>query len=204
MILEHGIYTAALAIIIAMFYEQYTKNNPVLVAGIIWFAVFIPDTDYIISVVIDATTNLHLIEHGSFHNILALGLATVIFGFLITKTKKYRSSITLTAAMSCVGIGFLSHLAEDALVYKSAYPFLAPFSSTIWQTGWIMYPKDLSVYGIMIGSKNVYAFGLMLVAGAILTRYTIQGTDWLIPYSDKFRFKKLCSMLGIINEEKVN
>lgn len=204
MILEHGIYTATIAIIIAMFYEQYTKNNGVLVASIIWFAVFIPDTDYIVSVIIESTTNLHIIEHGSFHNILCLGLATIIFGVLVTKIKKYRASITVTAAMTCVFIGFLSHLAEDALVYKSAYAFLAPFSATIWRTGWMPYPRDVIFHGIYFGSYNVYTVGLIFLSGAILSRYILQGSDWLLPYSEKFRFTKLCSILDIFNREEVD
>jgi hypothetical protein len=47
------------------------------------------------------------------------------------------------------------------------------------------------------GSKECYIIGVMLLAGAITSRYLLQGSDWLVPYSDKFRFKQLCAALGI-------
>jgi hypothetical protein len=203
LILEHGLYTAALAIIVAMFYEKYTKNSPVLIASVIWFAMFIPDTDYIVGVIVDATTKIPIIQHGDFHNLLFLGLSTIIIGWLVAK--KYQTKITVTAAMSCIFIGFLSHLVEDALVYKSAYAFLAPFSETIWHTGWMPYTRNMMYFGINWGSKECYTIGFMLLTGAVLTRYMLQGSDWLVPYSDKFRFKQLCAALGIFtNDQEVS
>jgi membrane-bound metal-dependent hydrolase YbcI (DUF457 family) len=196
LILEHGIFTAALAIIVAMVYEQYTKkNNSFLIASIIWFSMCIPDTDYIISVVVTAVSGSpYLFEHGDFHNIFCLVGFTVIGGLWVSK--KYQD-VALRTAMACVSIGFFSHLVEDALVYTQAYPFFAPFSGVVFETGWMNASRDIMIYGIHFGSKKVYAIGFVLLASAVMARYAVQGSDWLYQYSDKVRFTKLCQKMGI-------
>ena len=106
MILEHGIYTAALAILIAMVYELYTKkNNSLLIAGIVWVAMCIPDTDYIISVAVTALVGSpYFFEHGDFHNVFCLVLFAMVGGVWVTQRYK---DLSLNLVMTCISIGFL-------------------------------------------------------------------------------------------------
>lgn len=184
MLLEHGIYTAALAVIVAMLYERYTKNDPIIVAGVVWLAMFIPDTDYIVRVSLQYAYphKFPVIQHGDFHNIFVLTLVTIIGGYLVYR-KYGKAKITLLAASTCIFLGFLSHLVEDAFVYKEAYPFLAPFTSKVWDTGFLVATNDIVIKGIPIGSSHVYIVGIMLLSAAIMIRVRVQGFEWLEYYN---------------------
>jgi membrane-bound metal-dependent hydrolase YbcI (DUF457 family) len=206
LILEHGIYTAALAIIVAMVYELYTKkNNSFLIASVIWFSMCIPDTDYLFGVLVTAISgSSHIFEHGDFHNVFCLVLFTVIGGWWVYRNY---ADISMNLAMACVFIGFLSHMFEDALVYEYAYAFFAPFTMDITPTGWLgmSAPRDVMAFGISLGATKVYAVGFALLACAIVIRYTVQGSDWLYRYSEEFKFARLCEKLGIqINTRRNN
>jgi hypothetical protein len=203
-ILEHGIYTAALAIIVAMVYELHTKkNNSFLIASIIWFSMCIPDTDYLFGVIVTAVSgSSHIFKHGDFHNVFCLVMFTVVGGWWVYRNY---ADISMNLAMACVFIGFLSHIFEDALVYEYAYAFFAPFNMAVTPTGWLgmSAPRDIIWFGIEIGATKVYAIGFALLAGAIFIRYTLQGSDWLYQYSAEFKFAKLCMKLGIpVNTSK--
>ena len=206
MILEHGIYTAALAVIIAMVYELYTKkNNSFLIAGVIWLSMCIPDTDYLFGVLVTAVSgSSHIFKHGDFHNVTCLVMFTMIGGWWVYRNY---ADISMSLATACVFTGFLSHMVEDALVYEYAYAFFAPFARDITPTGWLgmSAPRDIIWFGIHIGATKVYAVGFALLAGAIFMRYAIQGSDWLYQYSAEFKFAKLCKKLGIpVNTRRNN
>jgi hypothetical protein len=158
-----------------MIYDQYypTRKNP---AWIVMVAMMIPDTDYIVRVILDYLLSTRSpIQHGDFHNILVLCLSTFVVGYLISLWK----TIHITDAISCVFIGFLAHLAEDAFVYKISYPFLAPFSTNVWHTAILAATSDVHYLGVNIGSTNVYIVGFMLIAVAVMIRTRVQGYGWL-------------------------
>lgn len=178
MLLEHGVYTAALAVIVGMIYVQYFPNRLNL-AWVVFFAMFIPDTDYIVRIGIEQVTRAQsFIQHGDFHNVLVLFLASIIIGGIIARVFKYEYIDTIL----CFAIGFTAHMLEDAFVYSTSYSYLAPFSWKVQHTGILLSTRDIFFKGILVGSTNVMFVGFMFLSLMILIRCSIQGHGWLNTY----------------------
>jgi hypothetical protein len=188
MYLEHAIWTLVVCVIAGMFYANYPRDrNPV---WIIWFAMLIPDSDFIAQTfweeIFPYKTTV-LFVHGQFHNIMVLTLAVIVVGWLVWRYTK----ITYKDAAICVGIGFIAHLLEDALVNGVEYHFYFPFSDRGWYQGFILTPTDDIVFAHSVyASSNIAVIGFCLLILMILFRSNIQGYDWLKKFNPYPAFKR--------------
>jgi hypothetical protein len=150
MLLEHLIYSAALAIIVGMIFMHYTGKDP---SWIILLMTIVPDVDYVLSCFIFNCTATLPITHGDFHNILALVFLSLCMALVLS-----RFNIQFTDALICSGIGFGAHLVEDALVYKYWYSYLYPLDTKTM--GW----------GIMTETRDLFGWAgtQVLLAGIII------------------------------------
>lgn len=168
-----------MCVIAGLIYDRYRTVNPV---WIIWFAMLIPDSDFIAEVVWDSIfpTKIAPVIHGSFHNILVLMLSSIIIGWYLWKKTK----IPFHDTALCVAVGFTAHLLEDALVNGVVYHFYVPISSRGWYQGYILHPsEDLVAFNNYIGSSNVVIIGVLLLIIAILIRSNVNGFNWLEKYA---------------------
>lgn len=177
MYLEHAVWTLTICVLAGMFYAKYPRDrNPV---WIIWFAMLIPDSDFIAQTVWEnvfpyKTTVLFI--HGQFHNILVLTFSIIVIGWVIWRHTK----ISYRDAAVCVGIGFIAHLLEDALVNGVEYHFYFPISDRGWYQGYILHPADDIIFANSVyASSNIAAIGFCLLILAILLRCNVQGYGWL-------------------------
>jgi membrane-bound metal-dependent hydrolase YbcI (DUF457 family) len=169
----------ALCVLAGMIYNRYADHNPV---WLIWFAMFIPDSDYVVQLIWESVfpTKITPVIHGGFHNILTLVIASYLFGWYIWKNTKIR----FTAAAFCVALGFTVHLVEDALVNGIVYHFYIPISSRGWYQGYILTPMDDIIFAnTVIASTNIIVIGILLLILTIMIRSNIQGYDWLEKYN---------------------
>jgi len=175
LLIEHVLYSLAFAVLVGMMYDFYTTRNP---AWIVVFAVLLPDTDMVFRTVWEVIfpTKIPFIQHGSFHNVLALCVFTVVIGWLVNK---YLPTVDRNDAMVCVFLGFLAHLVEDAFVYTEPFPFFFPFSDMFWNTGVLIATDDIHWGLTPLASTNVLLFGILVLAAAILIRIIIQGRCWI-------------------------
>jgi len=197
--LEHVIWTTALCILVGMFYEKYTNRNPV---WIIWFAVMIPDVDFVLQTIWEGIFPMKItpIIHGDFHNIFVLILVSLIVGWYIWKNTK----VWFKDAVFCVALGFIAHLVEDALVNGTKYHFYRPFSDYGWYQGFILKPmNDIIVVHTVVASTNVVFIGLLLVALAILIRSFFMGDAWLEKYNFMPSLKRSVKELITITPIKI-
>jgi hypothetical protein len=198
--LEHGIWTLAVCVIAGMVYERYRTYNPV---WIIWFAMFIPDGDFVVKTIWEWVFPYKFspIVHGSFHNIGTLLIVSGVVGWYIWK----HTRITFFDASFCVAIGFASHLVEDALVNGTVYQFYMPFSDRGWYQGFIIHSSNDIVFAHnLIASSNLVYIGLALLAITILVRCNLTGYDWLKKYNFfKMLNKPAQKQEEIVKEERV-
>ncbi len=122
MLLEHLIYSTAIAIIAGMIYYKYRGRDP---SWIIIAAAYAPDLDIIAGEVfkkldMNVLINGAPIKHGDFHNIAVLLIFAVSVGLLL---KPF--GMKFIDSFMFAGIGFGAHMFEDALVLNPSYPFYA-------------------------------------------------------------------------------
>ncbi|MGC9445359.1 MAG: metal-dependent hydrolase [Candidatus Methanospirareceae archaeon] len=110
------------------------------------------------------------IRHGDFHNILFLLLFAVSVALLL-----HPLGVKLVDSFLFAGIGFGAHLLEDALIAKSAYPFLWPLSMETFGIGIFNYTLDW--HGI--ANTEVLFVGVMLVVLAAMLRTAYEGAGWV-------------------------
>ena len=151
MIVEHIIYSAALAILVGMIFYRFTGRD---YSWIIILCAWIPDIDLIANGVLNrfGFTLLfegHKITHGVFHNITIMVIFGILMAFLLNPF-----GIRFFDAFFFSVIGFGAHLFEDALVYKVGYPYLWPFSPKIWDlvSSRIYYPRKI-ISGIFLALR---------------------------------------------------
>lgn len=176
---EHAIFTAVFCVLVGLIYERYTNRNPV---WIMWFAMLIPDADFVVQIVWEAVFPLKFspITHGDFHNVFFLIVFALFIGWYIWK----HTNIRFDDATLCIVLGFTAHLAEDALVNGKVYHFYIPLSHQGWYQGFILKPLDDIVFAHnVIGSTNITAIGILLLILAVMIRGNIQGYDWLKKYN---------------------
>jgi hypothetical protein len=169
--IEHLVYSAALAIIIGMFYYRATGRDP---SWIIVISAFAPDIDTLTCPIrswfgVTLAFNGHIVQHGDLHSIVGLCAYALIMGIVLVPF-----GIRLWEGMLFAGIGFAAHLFEDALVYNPSYALFWPFSSDKCGIGLFDYSRDF--YGI--ADTQVLIVGLVLLGGAIVLRRYLD-RDWL-------------------------
>jgi len=167
-LIEHLIYSAALAVIVGMIFSRFTGRDP---SWIIIAVAFVPDIDYVLEEIqkwdwFDVPFEIH---HGDLHNILLL----VVFSLLLAAFLQW-FGIRFIDGLICSAIGIAAHFFEDALVYKPAYAFLWPITSHVFGIGIMQEPRNL--FGI--ASSTVLLIGIILLALAVLVRTLIEGTGW--------------------------
>ena len=171
MLFEHCIYSLAIEILVGMVYFKFTGRD---YAWIIVASAYVPDMDIVADAVlkrVGVTVLLYgdPIRHGDFHNILFLLLFAVSVALLL-----HPLGIRLVDSFLFAGIGCGAHLFEDALIAKSAYPFLWPFSLQRFGIGIFNYSYDW--YGI--ANTDVLFVGVMLVLLAAMLRTAYEGVGW--------------------------
>ncbi len=168
MLIEHLLYSGAIAVIAGMIFSRYTGRDP---SWIIIAVAFVPDLDF----VLEWTRGFLgislpvVINHGNFHNILFL----IDFSFVVAAVL-YFTGIRFPDAFVCTAAGIAAHIFEDALVYKYAYAFLWPYSPKILGIGIMEETRD--IFGI--ASSTVLLTGFILLVVSVLVRTYIEGTGW--------------------------
>jgi hypothetical protein len=185
MILEHLVYTAALAILVSIFFIKYTGRNPTI---IIFLMTGAPDIDYFVQwgqCYIWQCNGIIAVHHGDFHNIAALVAFTIIGAYVFSKWGGFK----WTDAAICSFIGYSAHLWEDWFVYLHTYAFLWPFTDTHY--GADIIHESMSLWGL--GDPHVFEFGFLLLGIAILIKMYFCGKDWIQKeYANgKFQFSNL-------------
>jgi hypothetical protein len=191
MIVEHIIYSAALAILVGMLFFYFTGRD---YSWIIILCAWIPDSDLIANGILNrfGFTLLfegHRITHGVFHNITIMVIFGILMAFLL-----HPFGVRFFDAFFFSVIGFGAHLFEDALVYKMGYPYLWPFSSK--DLGFGLLPNILSEENYFrnffgIANTEVLILGVVALLGAILFRTYIEGSTWIRWYMPDKVYVKL-------------
>jgi hypothetical protein len=195
MILEHFIYSAALAILVGMLFYNYTGRDS---SWIIILCAWIPDIDLIANRVLTSFgfTLLfegHKITHGVFHNIAMMVIFGILVAFLL-----HPFGIQFFDAFFFAIIGFGAHLVEDALVYKVGYPYLWPFSSEDLGIG--LLPNILSEENYFrnffgIANTEVLIVGVAFLLVAIIIRTYVEGPTWIRWYMPEKVYVKIFGKL---------
>lgn len=172
MFLEHIVITLGIALWCSFF--LYRRID--LFTGLIVMGACLPDIDGIIDVIrypLDFSNALlpSLTAHNRyFHSVVGLLLFALLMGIALT-----RFGVSFSISALATGIGFSSHLLEDALVYNPAATFFWPLSSERIGIGIVdQYYRDF----LGVANTMVLTLGLLFVLIAIL--------PWVISY--KFRW----------------
>jgi len=167
-LIEHLIYSAALAVIVGMIFSRFTGRDP---SWIIIAVAFVPDIDYVLEMLNGLTRHVLPLglHHGDLHNILLL----VVFSLLLAAFLQW-FGIRFIDGLICSAIGIAAHFFEDALVYNPAYAFLWPITTHVFGIGIMQEPRNL--FGL--ASSTVLLIGIILLALAVLVRTLIEGTGW--------------------------
>jgi hypothetical protein len=135
MYIEHYVYSAAIGILVGMFYHRLTGRNP---TWIILAAASVPDIDYLFQYLCyDVLSKWSLfagpwVTHGDFHNFLSF---FVLSAFLGVVCRKYFGELFVDGFI-CIWISCCLHLICDIWVY--AVP-VTPF-----------FPLNYAFYGLNI------------------------------------------------------
>jgi membrane-bound metal-dependent hydrolase YbcI (DUF457 family) len=191
MIAEHIIYSSALAILVGMVFYKYTGRDP---SWIIIICAWAPDLDELanpvlrrlgIRLLLDGSS----IQHGTFHNITFMIIFGIAVAFLLHPLGiKFFDSLFFSIT------GFGAHLFEDALVYKTGYMFLWPFSSEILGIG--LLPNAINEENYIrdffgIANTEVLIIGLLLLLVASLIRtYVEKSSSWIRWYMPDTIYEK--------------
>lgn len=175
MLIEHLIYSTALAIFIGMIHYRFFNRD---YSWIIIVSAYVPDIDMISDPLLEKMgitllINGNTIEHGYFHNIIILTLYAILVAFLLHPIGfKFVDSILFA------GIGFAAHLFEDALVFKVGYSYFWPLVRQPLGIGLFQYTPNF--YGI--ADKEVLIVGLVLLVSSAVLRTAYEGTGWVANY----------------------
>lgn len=172
MLLEHWIYSIAIAIIVGAIYHKYTGKDH---SWIIIATAFAPDIDLFLDYLfsnwgITLLINGNPIQHGNFHN-LAIMLFFAFVTALLLQTIGLRFRVTFLFA----NIGFMAHMFEDALVFSPAYAFFWPFSAEKFGIG--LFEYNTTLYGI--ADLEILIIGLIMVIMLAITRVRYEGIEWI-------------------------
>jgi membrane-bound metal-dependent hydrolase YbcI (DUF457 family) len=199
MLLEHLIYSAALAIIVGMVYMHYTGRDPSWLVIVMTIA---PDTDFIISRIMTACNFCYpvIINHGDFHNLISMLFFSLIAALILSRYTK----MNFTDVLLCSMIGFAAHFIEDFLVYASWYSFWYPWS--LREYGIAIIPETKDLFGL--ADTHVLVVGLLLLALVVGVRmyFDVKWTirSHIMSYFDVgLRMKYYAEVLLSGNSEKL-
>lgn len=171
MLLEHLVYSAALALVVGMIFMHYTGRNPSWL--IVVMAVF-PDLDYVINRVMLACNCYYpvILNHGDFHNIISL-----LFFSLVVALICFKFGMKFGDALCCSMIGFAAHLAEDFFVYPAWYGYFYPWSLRVY--GFVILPETRNLWNV--ADSRILAVGLIVLGVAFCLKIYFDGTGkWTI------------------------
>lgn len=177
MILEHMVYSFALAIIVGLIFVHFTGRDP---SWVILVMTIVPDTDFVINriMILCGLLKPYILNHGDFHNILSLLFFSLVAALILHKYK-----MPLGDALLCSMIGFSAHLAEDFIVYASWYGYLYPWS--LREYGVSILPETRNLWGL--ADSKILALGLILVCIALFIRVYFDRTytigSWIRKYT---------------------
>lgn len=178
MIIEHIVYSTALAIVFGMLYRRATGREH---SWLIVASTYAPDADYFAHALLQKAgiTLLffgHPISHGDFHNIGMLTAYAIGVAFIL-----HPLGVMFRDSLVFAGIGFGAHLIEDALI-TNVCRYLWPLSMERFNIGLMDYNHTL--YGI--ADPHVLKIGLVLLLGAAVLRTLVDGGRWplmMLPYT---------------------
>jgi hypothetical protein len=162
MLIEHLIYSFAIAILFGMVYRGFTGRE---LSWIIVLSAFIPDVDIIFALIFGR----HF-AHGDFHNIVFLLLYALSMAFLLNQIGFKFADVFIFSA-----IGFGAHLIEDALVFSDgeSYSYLWPLTSRRYGFGHY-YPNFY-----YIADAEVLKWAFIFLGIAIVLRTLYERKNWL-------------------------
>lgn len=167
MLIEHLIYSAALAVIVGMIFVSLTGRDP---SWLIIAVAFVPDIDLGLQEFgkIPGITLPFVFLHGDFHNFWAL-----IFFSLVVAVAASLIRMRMLDAFVCAAIGIGAHFFEDAMIANPAYAFFWPLSSQKFGIGVFTETHDL-----IIANSEVLLVGLLVLIVAISIRTLVEGRGW--------------------------
>ncbi|MDD1653199.1 MAG: metal-dependent hydrolase [Methanomicrobiales archaeon] len=174
--LEHLFFNLAVAIAVGMVYQWKTGRDPSVIIVVV---AFLPDLD----ILVHAWAHLLawfsgitiLLNHGSFHNILALVLFSLGLAFIASRT-----GVRFLDACICIAIGYSTHLFCDAIAFNRFADLLWRLSPVVSEPIPHWYHPDL--FGLAQGSVLALAVSLVLLAA--LVRTALEGREWVRNYTD--------------------
>jgi hypothetical protein len=171
MLLEHLVYSTAIAIVLGTLYRRYTGRDH---AWLVVASAYVPDLDIVADGLlqrIGITVMVHgsPIRHGNFHN-AAVMLAYAVFAALLL----HPAGVRLVDSFFFAAAGFGAHLFEDALVYKGGYAFFWPLSNQHYGIGAFEYTRDW--YGV--ANAEVLIVGVIALAGALVFWWVCEKKGW--------------------------
>jgi hypothetical protein len=169
MLLEHLLYSAALAILVGVIFLKYTGKDPTWLIVVMSAA---PDIDYPIHMIMKAFNFSYpvMINHGDFHNILSLLFISLCVALVLSKV-----GMNFVHVLICSMIGYGAHFVEDFIVYPPAYAYFFPFGTNTYGINLIPETGDLIVAG-----SEVLVIGLVLFCLAVGVRMYFDGAGWTI------------------------
>lgn len=156
MLLEHLIYSAALALIVGIFFVRYTKRDPTWIIILMTVA---PDVDYVVNkaMLFAGFKFPYIINHGDFHNLVGLTIFCLLGAIVFS-----RFGVKFGDALVCSVIGYLAHFVEDFIVYPPAYCYLYPFKYVDYGINLIPETADLVIAGFEVLMIGVGVFSIAL------------------------------------------
>lgn len=171
MLLEHLLYSAALAILVGIVFLRYTGNDPTWLIVVMSAA---PDTDYIVHMIMMYFNFSYpvMINHGDFHNILSLLFISLCVSLFLLKM-----GMNFMHVLICSMIGYGAHFVEDFIVYPPAYAYFFPFTIDTYGINLIPETGNLIVAG-----SEVLVIGLILFCISISIKMYFDSTGWTIKH----------------------
>jgi len=191
MIIEHFIYSAALAVLAGMVFYHYAGRDP---SWIIILSALAPDLDELANPVLRSLgirllLDGNQIQHGTFHNIAFMVIFGVAVAFLL-----HPFGVRFLDSLLFSLLGFGAHLFEDALVYDPGWNVLWPLSSQ--EVGFGLLPRIVngerySTDFFNIANSEVLVIGLLLLLVAILIRtWYERSSSWIRWYMPDTIYEK--------------
>jgi len=170
MLLEHLIYSAAIAIIAGMIFLRYTGRDP---SWIIILMTIAPDSDYVVNIIMRWLGFSYpvIINHGDFHNFVGLTVFSLVAALILSK-----AGLKFSDVLVCSMIGYVAHFVEDFIVYPPAYSYLYPFSFRSY--GINLIPETANLWGV--AGTEVLGIGIIVFCIAVCIRMYFDGSGWTI------------------------
>jgi hypothetical protein len=175
-LIEHVIYSTAIAILLGMIYRVITFRE---YSWIIILSAYAPDVDAIINrVLLKAGITLLVygspISHGDFHTLAMLAFYALGVSFLL-----HPLGIRFVDSLIFSAVGFGAHLVEDALVFSDGYRFLWPLVGQRLGIGILAGPGGYEENFYGIADTAVLGYGIIFLAAAVVIRTWYERKNWM-------------------------